>query len=488
MKIKDLLKDIKYTVLQGHDCVEISDIHYDSRRVTTNSLFVCIRSVKNPKNELNYINDAINNGAKCIVVDYPINIEHNNIAILLVGDTRKALPVISATFYNHPSRGLNLIGVTGTNGKTSVSMYVAKVLEISNKKHGVIGTMGAFINGKKLDSVRTTPTTPESLDLQQTLKNMKDADVTDVIMEVSSMALELDRVSCCDFDIAVFTNLSQEHLDDHKTMENYKRAKLKLFKMCKIAIINDDDPVSQEILENSQCRIITYGINKSSDISAKNIEVSLDGVVFTLVFNGIEKDIHLKIPGKFSVYNALATVGICYNLGISLDEIVSGLENIEYIAGRFETIVSKEGYQVVIDYAHTPNALENILCTVKGFVKGRIITVFGCGGDRDRSKRSIMGEISGKYSNSTIITSDNPRTEDPLMIINEIEAGLKKVTSNYKIIENRKTAITFALRNAKKGDVVIIAGKGHEEYQILKDGIIFFSDREVVNNYLNNIN
>lgn len=490
MKLDKLLNNIDYNLIQGSDTVDINNIVYDSKNATPNTLFVCLKGIKTNTDGHNFALLAINNGATAILTERKVPNIPPHITIVRVRNTRKSLPTIANNFFNYPSKELNLVGITGTNGKTSVSLYIAKVLEVLERNVGVIGTTGVFINNQAVEFNKTTPTTPESVELQYLLRYMKNSGVTEVVMEASSMAMELHRVDGCDFNVAVFTNLTQDHLDDHKTMENYKNAKLKLFNMCKYAIINIDDSVSNEIININKCPILTYGIKNNADIFAKDITYSFEGVQFTVVFREIERQVKLNIPGDFSIYNALATIGACYVLGLPIDLIINGLEQVSTVPGRFEVITSTKGYQAIVDYAHSPDALENVLKTINGFVKGRIITIFGCGGDRDRTKRALMGEIAGKYSDMTFITSDNPRSENPNEIMNEIEFGIKKTNCPYIKIEDRKSAILNALNEASPNDIILIAGKGHEEYQEFKDYVIHFSDKEIINEFikLNNFN
>lgn len=482
MLIKDLLKETEHTVLSGDKNIEISNIVYNSKKVIKGSLFVCIKGFKLDGHD--YIVDAVNSGAVAILVEDELKKYPEDVVVIKVENTRKVLPQIGSIFYGDPSKYLNVVGITGTNGKTSVSIFIANILESVNRKVGIIGTIDNRIGNKVLKLDRTTPTTPESLDLQYILHEMKKEDAYDVVMEASSMALELHRVDYCDFKVGVFTNLTQDHLDNHKTMENYKNAKLKLFTKCKYAVVNADDDVYEDILKISTAKVFTFGINNKADLVAKDIEISIHGVKFKVVFKNMEREVFLKVPGLFSVYNALAAMGTCYCLGLSLDEIVKGVSEIKGVRGRFETISSGKGYSVIVDYAHSPDALENVINTAKEFTDGKITTVFGCGGDRDRTKRPIMGDIAGKLSDYVVITSDNPRTEEPIRILNDVEEGVKKTDCSYKKIVDRKEAIHFAMDNASIGDVIIIAGKGHETYQILKDEVIDFDDAEVVREHL----
>lgn len=483
MKLSKMLEVISsYEVIQGDINTEVNDIAFDSRKVTDHALFFCIQGRKLDGHQ--FIQDAIDRGASALVVEREITGIPKHITVIKVKDSRIALTFMSHLFFGEPSKSVNLIGITGTNGKTSVSFLVSKISESSNRKVGVIGTIHVQIGDEILQLEKTTPTTPESSDLHRLLKMMVDRKADDVIVEVSSMALELGRVNACKFDMGVFTNLTPDHLDDHGTIDQYKNAKLKLFSICDFGIVNLDDPVSEEILTLNP-NSLTYGIDRQdADIVGKNITIKPNKVEFTLSYKGQEQKAQLKIPGKFSVYNALAATGICLKLGLDLQEISRGLGLINGVRGRFESIEG-DGYTVIIDYAHSADALENILLTVKEFAKGKIITVFGCGGDRDPLKRPEMGKVAGTHSDQCIITSDNPRSEDPLKIISDIEKGVQFTNCNYIKIVDRKKAIHSALDQASNEDVVIIAGKGHEDYQEINGKKFYFDDREVVLSYLN---
>jgi UDP-N-acetylmuramoyl-L-alanyl-D-glutamate--2,6-diaminopimelate ligase len=313
---------------------------------------------------------------------------------------------------------------------------------------------------------------------------MLDEGVTDVAMEVTSAALVNNRVDRCDIDIGVFTNLTPDHLDEHGTMENYKNAKLRLFRMCRYGVVNADDPIYKDIRSSSACDLLmTFGIDKSADFRAENIHYSTNGVNFTLNFNGIRKDVRFKVPGRFSVYNILAAIGACYLSGLTIDQIIRGVGCIEGVKGRFESVPNNKGCLIIIDYAHTPDGLLNILSSVREFAGKKVITVFGCGGDRDKTKRPVMGEIAGRLADFCVLTSDNPRTEDPAGIIADIENGMQKTGCPYMKVVNRKEAIFRALKAAEPQDVVVIAGKGHETYQIFENKTIHFDDSEVVKEY-----
>jgi UDP-N-acetylmuramoyl-L-alanyl-D-glutamate--2,6-diaminopimelate ligase len=482
MVVRDLLEGVKYKVLQGTDNADIDYISWDSRKVKSNSLFICVKGRNVDRHD--FALQAVGAGASVLIIEHEVRDIPENVNIIIVEDPREAMAHIASIYYGEPSKHINLIGITGTNGKTSVSWFVAKILETAGRKAGIIGTIENRMDGEMVKVEKLNPTTPDSIELQATLREMLDEGVTDVAMEVTSAALVNHRVDQCRFDIGVFINLTQDHLDEHGTMENYKNAKLKLFKMCRYGVVNADDPVHSNIKDSASCdMIMTYGINNDADFKAEDIKYTIDGVKFTLNFNGLRNDMRIKVPGKFSVYNALAAIGVCYLSGLALEQIIKGMEEIEGVKGRFESVPNTKGCLIIVDYAHTPDGLENILSSVRELVKRKIITVFGCGGDRDRSKRPVMGEIAGKWSDLCIITSDNPRTEDPSRIIDDIEVGIIRTSCPYAKIENRRDAIFRALDAAEPEDIIVIAGKGHETYQMFANHTIHFDDSEVVREY-----
>lgn len=483
MKIIDLLKGINYETLQGNINKEVDTISWDSRNVGSNSLFICTRSRVLDRHS--FAIEAIEKGASALVVERFIENIPSNITVIKVENGRKAMAQIANIFFNKPSNKFNLIGITGTNGKTSITYMISSILKYAGRKVGVISTIENTIDDKPLSIKKTNPTTPDSLELQAGFKEMADANVNDVVMEVTSSALDNHRVDNCDFDIGIFTNLSQDHLDEHGTMENYKIAKKKLFSLCRLGIVNMDDNVSLEFIKDCPCDFITYGINSPADISAKNMSFSITGTSFTLNFHGIEKEVKLNIPSEFNVYNALAAIAACYFLGLPLNIIIEGIAQLEGIKGRFQCVYRDNTPLAIVDYAHTPDSLEKTLDAIKRFNPRKLYVIFGCGGDRDRTKRPIMGHIAGSFANYCIITSDNPRTELPEKIIEDVEQGIKNTNCSYEKILDRKTAIIHALKMARPSDVILIAGKGHENYQILSDGIIHFDDVEVVEEFFN---
>lgn len=485
MKIVDLLSGLNYEFLSGKDDIDINNLQYDSRSVKDGDVFFAISGFSVDGHS--FIEKAIDNGAKVIVVEKEVDIKEG-ITYIKVENGRKALAIAACNFYDNPSRKMKLIGVTGTNGKTTSAFMLKGILEAAGYKVGLIGTIANYIGSEELHAERTTP---ESLELQSLFNKMVESNVDYCVMEVSSHALDLHRVYGVEFEEGIFTNLTQDHLDFHKTFENYYNAKAKLFSMSKKSIINIDDEYGfrlfNEISEKKSSKITTYSIENVSDLRGEAINLEATGVKFNIKVNGIEKKVNISIPGKYNVYNALGCIGVALNEGIDIDKIIKALSTIT-VPGRCEnlTLGKKCGFQVIRDYSHTPDSLKNILENLRELTEGRIICIFGCGGDRDKAKRPIMGEIGTNLSDIAIITSDNPRSEDPYSILNDILAGVKK--DNYKVVENRKEAIKTALLIAKEGDIVVIAGKGHETYQILRNETIHFDEKEVVLELMKELN
>ena len=473
MKLSDILKGTEITEVIGSLNVNVSGIAFNSAEVKPGYVFVCIKGLKADGHD--YIQQALDKGAVAIIAERKISDIASNMVI--VGNSRLALAQISAAYYNYPYKKFNLIGITGTNGKTTTTYLVKSVLEYMGYKVGLIGTNQNMIGNEIIPSKHTTP---ESLDLMKLFNQMAENKADYVVMEVSSHSLELERVAACEFNVAAITNVTQDHLDFHLTMENYVNAKAKLFKMCENALINNDD-VSEKIMkESAVCKTLTYGVESDCDIKAENIEIDEKGVKFDLCYEKTKTPMSLMIPGRFSVYNALTAIGILIFSGIPLKKISEGLSLAQGVKGRVEVVPVNKDWTVIIDYAHTPDGLDNVIQTIRGFAKKRVITLFGCGGDRDKTKRPIMGEIAGKLSDFCIVTSDNPRTENPSEIIKDILVGIDKTDCEYKVIENRFEAIEYALDIAEKGDVILLAGKGHETYQILNGRTIVFDEREIV--------
>jgi len=458
------LKDIITTDIN----IEINGISYNSKTTKAGDVFVAISGLKVDGHS--YALKAEQNGAVCVVCEREI--DGLTIPTIIVDDTRIALANMAHKFYDEPTKAFKLIGITGTNGKTTVTYLVKEILEKAGEKVGLIGTNQNMIGSKIIETERTTP---ESLELAQLFRQMADGGCKYVVMEVSSHSLELKRVEGCEFEIGAFTNLTQDHLDFHKTMENYLIAKSKLFNMCKYGIINIDDEGGKIIATGTNCEITTYGMN-DADISASNIVAQATSVEFTC----LGQKIKLGIPGRFSVYNALAAIGICSKLDVSLSVMASALKKADGVKGRVEVVPTGRDFTILIDYAHTPDGLKNVLQSVRAFADGRVVVLFGCGGDRDTGKRPQMGKIAGELADFCIVTSDNPRTEEPAAIIRDILAGMKEATAEYIVLENRRSAIEYAIKHAKPNDVIVLAGKGHETYQILANKTIHFDEREVV--------
>ncbi|MBM6619337.1 UDP-N-acetylmuramoyl-L-alanyl-D-glutamate--2,6-diaminopimelate ligase [Bacillus suaedaesalsae] len=481
MILSKLLEGLDFELLSGRLHTDVKHLSYNSQEVSVGSLFLCIKGKKHDGHD--FVQEVINRGATVVVVENNIQLQTGKTTVVKVSNTREAMAIMASNFYERPSDFFKLVGITGTNGKTSVTSMLSSVLMKLNQKVGTIGTLGYLVNNQRLDMKQTTPTTPESLDLQAVFSEMRRREVQYVVMEVSSMALEMKRVSNLRFDVGIFTNLTQDHLDDHGTLENYKMAKLKLFPLSERAVVNIDDEISGEVCEQVSGELITYSINNSSILKATEWKNDISGSSFTLVYEGSNYNVKTIIPGLFSVYNALAVIGTCIQFGFQIENIISALSETHATPGRFEVVETHQNFTVIVDYAHSPDSLENIMKTIKSFSINRLITVFGCGGNRDRTKRPIMGTIANEYSDVCVITSDNPRYEDPGVIIQDILKGIKDMKKVHVHID-RKTAIKNALKLAQEGDVILIAGKGNEDYQIIGDEIIHFDDREVVRTIL----
>ncbi|MDY6854338.1 MAG: UDP-N-acetylmuramoyl-L-alanyl-D-glutamate--2,6-diaminopimelate ligase [Thermodesulfobacteriota bacterium] len=500
MKLNDLLKEIEDKEVIGNRSLEVSRISYNSKDVVENSLFIAIKGSKSDGHT--FISEAISKGARAVVVEkLPKGIK--DVTVILTYDTRLAMAKIAARFYNDPSSDIVLVGITGTNGKTTTAYLVESIFEEAGLKTGMIGTIN-YHYGEK--TIPASMTTPESLDIQRILSEMAEDGVTHVVMEVSSHALDLKRVESLHFNAGLFTNLTQDHLDYHQTMEHYFRSKAILFNRLlakagnngvSYAILNEDDPYSKILSENTTPHIIHYGVKNKADVFPVNTLLTLDGI--SAEIETPKGTLRIKSPliGEFNLYNILAAIGVGISQKIPLNDIKRGIESLDSVPGRFERIESKEGIGIIVDYAHTGDALKRTLETIKSISKGRIITVFGCGGDRDKLKRPIMGAISGKYSDLSIITSDNPRTENPNTIIEAIKEGMEGSGAReynqmdsmgnfsqkgYITIVDRLEAIRFAIDTAKPRDTVLIAGKGHEDYQITGDKRTPFNDRKEARN------
>ena len=477
MRLLEIVRDCEIIETRGEMNIDVPEIRYDSRMVKDGDMFIAVVGFKTDGH--NYIATAIDNGAKVIVMQegkLDASLIRNDITVIITPDTRKFMALAACNFYNHPSRDFKLVGITGTKGKTTTSYMIKSILEKAGRKVGLIGTISNMIGSEEVEASRTTP---ESLDLQKLFREMSDKECDVVVMEVSSHALALDRVYGSSFDIGVYTNLSEDHLDFHENFDNYLEAKAKLFKMCKEGFVNCDDMYARKLMDMATCEnLTTYGIDNNPFVSARDIIITNSYSDFKMSMNRTLQRIKVGIPGRFTVYNALAAVCVTAKLGCGIDNMIEGLESVK-VPGRSEIVPSTKEFVVMVDYAHTPDSLENILRAVKIYTKGKVICVFGCGGDRDTFKRPMMGEISGKLADYTVITSDNPGTEEPGSIIAQIEEGIKNTKGKYKIVTNRKKAIEHAIRQARRNDIVVIAGKGHETYQEINGEKQHFDDREV---------
>ena len=473
MKLQAILQGLEPLEVHADLSREITGICYDSRAVKPGNLFVAICGYDTDGHK--YIPMALEKGAACVLCEKaPAEGEY-----VLLSDTRRGLALAGANWYGNPAGEMTMIGITGTNGKTTTTYLVKHILEdCLGAKVGLVGTIQNMIGDEVLHTERTTP---ESLELQSLFRHMADAGCTHVDMEVSSHALCLHRVDGVTFDVGVFTNLTQDHLDFHKTMEEYCRAKAMLFARSKVGAVNVDDPWAKEILAHATCPVITYSAKGQAALEATDIRLEPHHVAFTAHYQGTETACTLGIPGAFSVYNALSALSAALALGIAPEKAAASLATARGVKGRAEVVPTPgKDYTVLIDYSHTPDSLENILKTVREFARGRVIAVFGCGGDRDPIKRPIMGKIAADLADLVVVTSDNPRTEDPMAIIDQILVGIPKDQTPTTVIENRRQAIRWAMDNAQAGDVIVLAGKGHETYQEIGHEKFHLDEREEV--------
>ena len=484
MKLSDLIKSIKVKEITGNLDIDIEGVYHDSRKIEKNFLFICIKGFVTDGHH--FIDHSIRNGAIAIVVEKKVN-HIEGITIIRVRNSRLALAKIANRFYHYPSRQLKLIGVTGTNGKTTITYMLRCILEGAGYKTGLLGTAENIIGNHVNSSCMTTM---ESIDLQKTLREMVKQENNYVVMEVSSHALQLHRIEDCDFEAAIFTNISEEHFELHENFDNYLKAKKKLFTRLnrskidstkKFAVINIDEEYSNIFIANNKVNLITYGIReKEADVIATNIYLDMEKLSFIAKTSKGETKIRLNTSGRYNVYNALAAIAIAVSQGVSLDIISKSLENFHGAPGRYKLLKYGQKFTIIIDFAHNYHGLGSILQNLRLFVKNRIITVFGHGGEKYHQIRIIIGEVLGRFSDCVVITADNPKSENPLNIAQEIENGVKKYNQNYKIILDRVDAINYALDIAEEGDIVLIAGKGPETEQIYQHKVIHHSDEEVV--------
>ncbi len=471
MKLIDLLQDTGIVVEAINPDKEITSITCDSRRVEDGSLFVCIDGTAVDGHR--FAPGAEAAGAAAIVVQRDLGLRTQ----LLTADSRRAWAQICANWYGRPADRLHMVGVTGTNGKTTTTTLVKSMLEQAGHKVGLVGTIHNMIGDRVLPAEHTTP---DPYDLQSMLALMVMEGCDYCVMEVSSHALHQHRVAGCTFRVGLFTNLTQDHLDYHGTMEDYMLAKRQLFFMSHTGIVNADDAWAGRMTKGVPCPITTFGVEKDATLRAENITHRADGVTFDMVRDHRRATVELHIPGQFSVYNGLSAAAVCLQLGLDFDAVAAYLSAAQGVKGRAEVVPTGRDFTVVIDYAHTPDGLDNICATLKECAVGRLVTLFGCGGDRDKTKRPLMAAMAAKWSDFMVVTSDNPRTENPGAIIEDILTGLTGTTTPYTVVENRIEAIRYCIENARPGDTILLAGKGHETYQILADGVIHLDEREVV--------
>jgi len=476
MKLSDLLQGIDVCELQADLQMEITGVSYDSRATQPGDLFVAMRGMATDGHL--YIGKALEKGAACVLCEEP---PKEDIPWVKVDNSRRSLAVVGANWFGHPADRLVMVGITGTNGKTTTTYLLKTILESRGCKVGLIGTNQNMIGQEIVETERTTP---ESFELQKLLRQMADGGCTHVVMEVSSHALVMDRVYGIHYTVGEFTNLTQDHLDFHETMEAYCDAKAILFSRCDTGVYNGDDPWCARLLREATCDPLCYGQKRGADLSAEEIELAADHVSFTAVTKTERVPVTVGIPGGFTVYHTLGVLGIAQALGIPLAESAAVLARANPVKGRVEPVPTEGDYAILIDYAHTPDAMENVLTSVRGFAKGRVVALFGCGGDRDRTKRPKMGRIGALCSDLAIVTSDNPRTEDPVAIINDILPGLEGIDTPRVVIPDRVEAIHYAIDNALPGDVIVLCGKGHETYQEINHVKHHMDEREIVADYL----
>ncbi len=497
MHLSELIESIPDPLRIGGDTeTDITGLYYDSRMVKPGGLFFALKGVAADGHQ--YVDASIKSGAAAVVLE-DLSYAPSDRPFIQVADARLTMSLIAAAFYNYPTNNIPLVGITGTNGKTTTTYLIEAILKAAAIPAAVLGTIHYRFGDKLFPAPHTTP---ESVELQKTLRELEDLGAKSVVMEVSSHALDQRRVDGCRFDIGIFTNLTRDHLDYHKNMDSYLESKKRFFtellaadeiKPQRCAVVNVDDPAGCLIAASAACPVITYGLAADAGVTARNLKFSTTGISGVLEIPGGETEFHSKLLGRFNLYNILAAVAAAVAMGLPPEVIRSGIEGHEKVAGRLESVDNDWGLTVLVDYAHTGDALENVLNTLREIARKRIITVFGCGGDRDRGKRPIMGEIAGRYSDMCIITSDNPRSEDPASIIEQVRAGIVPLgikeyagreldngfnEKGFTAVESRREAIRLALRLAKTGDIVLIAGKGHEDYQIVGAERHHFDDRE----------
>lgn len=484
MTVRELIKDLDYEVVCGDIDREISTLVNDNRKLEKDCVFVCIEGANFDGHVAVY--DAIDEDAAAVIVMKDVEPQENtDTAIIKVRDTREALALASAAYFNYPAKEIKVIGITGTKGKTTTTYLIKSILENAGMKVGLIGTIETIIGDEHIPSKNTTP---ESYVLQETFRKMADAGMDICVMEASSQGFLMKRTLGIQFEIGIFTNLEPDHIgpNEHESFEDYLQCKGMLFKQCKVGILNADDEHVNQILNGHTCEVLTYGLNNDADYKADNVELyEKSGILGTAfdVSGRINMRVAIDMPGKFSLYNALTAVAVCSYLGISEDSIKNALKSAK-VKGRIEMVPVSDDFTLMIDYAHNAMALESLLATLREYENGRLVCVFGCGGNRARSRRFEMGEVSGRLADFTIITSDNPRYENPLDIIEDIITGIKKTSGEYIKIIDRKEAIKYAIQNGKKGDIIVLAGKGHEDYQEIEGKKYPMDERELIREVL----
>ena len=472
MKLQELLQGVAVQSSTAAGDTEIHEVRYDSRAVQAGDLFVAIRGYATDGHQ--YIEKALAQGAAAVVCEQA----PAGVPAVVVENSRRALAEIAANRFGHPADSMKMLGVTGTNGKTTTTYLVKHMLEQAGHKVGLIGTNQNMIGDEVIETERTTP---ESYELHALFARMRDAGCTHVIMEVSSHSLVLDRVHGIRFAVGAFTNLTQDHLDFHKTMEEYRKAKAMLFAVSDKGVINLDDPAAQAMLADAACPCLTFSCEKdAAGLTAKNLNLRADGVDFVATTMGELARVRLPIPGHFSAENALTALGVVLQLGMPLGDAAAALASAKGVKGRVEVVPTDTEYTVLIDYAHSPDGVENVLRAVRGFAKGRVVALFGCGGDRDRTKRPKMGKIAADLADFCVVTSDNPRTEEPQAIIDDILEGMQGSKTPMQVIVDRPEAIHWALAHAKKDDIIVLMGKGHETYQEVNHVKHHMDEREIV--------
>lgn len=478
MLLKQLIEDMDYEVLAGRVDTEVTTLVYDSRKVEKGSVFVCISG--SVRDAHDFILDVVAKGAAAVIVEKDVELQEG-VTYIKVANSRLALACMSAAYFDHPARKLKTIGITGTKGKTTTTYMVKSILESAGIKTGLIGTIESIVGEKRIPSANTTP---ESYRVQELFHEMVEAGLDAVVMEVSSQALMLHRVSGFTFDIGVFTNLEPDHIgeNEHKDFADYMHCKSLLFRQCKLGIFNGDSEHLEGILKGHTCEVETFGYGKNNDLIADGVELKKDhgalGVRYH-VSGLMNFDVEVNVPGSFSVYNSLTAIAICHHFGVDVEKIKHALLHVS-VKGRIEIVPVTKRYTIMIDYAHNAMALESLLTTLREYEPGRLVCLFGCGGNRAKSRRYEMGEVSSRLADLTVVTSDNPRNEEPMDIINDILVGVHKADGAYVTIPDRKEAIAYCMKNAQDGDIIVLAGKGHEDYQEICGVKHHMDERELI--------